>query len=258
MIVGGGPCGLACGRELRRRGHERFVILESAATAGGLASSVVDCAGFTWDRGGHVVFSHFGEFDRLLAEVMGEEVEHHERSSFVHIGGTWVPYPLQNNLHRLPPALAEAALIGLVDAHHQPRSPESTSVDFATWMRSMFGVGLVELFMQPYNDKVWAHPADQMSSRWIAERVSTIDWRQALRSVVRQVDDVAWGPNNLFAFPSRGGTGEIYRRVAADSPTGSSSEPRWWRSTSTLAPSGSAPGAESSSTNSSGPDHSID
>ncbi len=217
MVVGGGPCGLACARELLARGHRQVVLLESAPGPGGLAASIVDPAGFTWDRGGHVVFSHYGEFDRLLADVMGTDIEHHERSSYVHVGGAWVPYPMQNNLHRLPPALAEQALTGLIEAQHAvgPEGADGPEMDFGTWMLATFGHGIVQQFMRPYNEKVWAQPVSAMSSRWIAERVSTVDWRHALRSVVRGQDDVTWGPNNLFAFPSQGGTGEIYRRAAA-------------------------------------------
>ena len=215
-IVGGGPCGLACARELRARGRDDVVLLERAGHVGGLASSIVDPAGFTWDRGGHVVFSHYGEFDRLLTDVMGDDVEHHERSSFVRLGGEWIPYPLQNNLHRLPGQMAEEALVGLIDAQRATGRSTVAAPDFGTWMQSTFGDGIVRLFMRPYNEKVWAHPASAMSSRWIAERVSTVDWRQAVRSLVHRVDDEAWGPNNLFAFPKHGGTGEIYRRAAID------------------------------------------
>ncbi|MCU1359050.1 MAG: amine oxidase flavin-containing [Ilumatobacteraceae bacterium] len=226
VIVGGGPCGLACARELIELGRHDMLVLESASGPGGLASSIVDPAGFTWDRGGHVVFSHYGEFDRLLADVMGDDVEHHDRSSFVHIGGSWVPYPMQNNLHRLPPAMAETALTGLISAQHAPAAQlpsghdatgqtATGEVDFDTWMRETFGEGIVDLFMRPYNEKVWAQPARAMGSRWMAERVSTVDWRQAIRSVITGTDDVTWGPNNTFAFPSSGGTGEIYRRAAA-------------------------------------------
>jgi uncharacterized protein with NAD-binding domain and iron-sulfur cluster len=87
VIVGAGPCGLACAQELVAQGHDHIDVLEASDRPGGLASSVVDPAGFPWDRGGHVVFSHYREFDRLLAEVMGSDVEHHARSSYVHVGG---------------------------------------------------------------------------------------------------------------------------------------------------------------------------
>jgi len=190
-------------------GHDDFAVMEAASHAGGLASSVVDAAGFTWDLGGHVVFSHYGEFDRLLAEVMGPDLLHHERSSFVRIADGWVPYPFQNNLHHLPAALAEEALAGLIHAGHEPAGD-----DFGSWMRRTFGEGIVRQFMQPYNEKVWAHPAAVMSAGWIAERVAVVSWQQALHSVVHRTDDPGWGPNNLFAFPATGGTGEIYRRAA--------------------------------------------
>jgi protoporphyrinogen oxidase len=53
-----------------------------------------------------------------------------------------------------------------------------------------------------------------MQSHWIGERVSVVDYKGALRTVIFGDDDVAWGPNNTFMFPAYGGTGEIYRRVA--------------------------------------------
>lgn len=221
--MGAGPCGLACARELQRLGHDEFLIMEAADGPGGLAASVVDPAGFTWDRGGHVVFSHYGEFDKLLTDVMAGDLLRHDRSSYIRIAGGWVPYPFQNNLHRLPPALVEQAVVGLVEAaisrsQAVTRDDEidaGAEVDFETWMNAMFGRGIVEQFMRPYNEKVWAHPASTMSSQWMAERVATVDWRLSMRSVFSGHDDVAWGPNNQFSFPACGGTGEIYRRAAA-------------------------------------------
>jgi protoporphyrinogen oxidase len=213
LIVGAGPCGLACARELTELGHRDHELLESHSSPGGLASSVVDANGFTWDRGGHVVFSHYGEFDRLLADVMGDDLEHHDRSSYVHVDGAFVPYPFQNNLHHLPDDLAEEALAGLIETHLHRCEPEAT-VDFETWMHARFGSGICRQFMAPYNEKVWAQPISTMSASWIAERVPVVAWRDALHNLVHRQDDPGWGPNNRFSFPSTGGTGEIYRRAA--------------------------------------------
>jgi protoporphyrinogen oxidase len=208
-IIGAGPCGLACGRELAALGHDDWAIYERADYAGGHASSAVDPAGFTWDQGGHVVFSHFGEFDRLLDEALGDDVHEHERSSYVRLDGRWVPYPFQNNLRYLAPEDAYDCLVGLIDA---PGADGSES--FAVWMERTFGEGITSRFMRPYNTKVWAVPPELMSATWIAERVSVVDPKRALRSILLGLDDVGWGPNNTFRFPRSGGTGEIYRRVA--------------------------------------------
>jgi protoporphyrinogen oxidase len=210
VIIGAGPCGLACARELVRNGHDDWLLFERSTTAGGHASSVVDRAGFTWDLGGHVVFSHFGEFDLLLEEVMGPDVAEHERSSYVRHRDRWVPYPFQNNLRYLPPADAYECLLGLVEA-----AGVDGAHDFGSWMEGTFGAGITKHFMRPYNTKVWAVPPERMSATWIADRVSVVDYRRALRSLVLAEDDVGWGPNNMFRFPISGGTGEIYRRLAA-------------------------------------------
>jgi protoporphyrinogen oxidase len=209
-VIGAGPCGLGCLRELDRLGMHDVVVLEAASRPGGLASSVTDARGFTWDRGGHVVFSHHGEFDRLLADVLGDEVLHHDRSSWVLADGSWVPYPFQNNLHRLDPDTALECLVGMIEAQG---SIDGT--DFGSWIRVTFGAGVARHFMTPYNEKVWATAASAMSADWIAERVSVTDWRQVLASTLSRTDDVTWGPNNQFAFPAVGGTGEIWRRAAA-------------------------------------------
>ncbi|MBA3430852.1 MAG: FAD-dependent oxidoreductase [Actinobacteria bacterium] len=209
LVVGAGPCGLACARELAGLGHRNWALVERSDGPGGLASSIVDPQGFTWDHGGHVVFSHFGEFDRLLEEVMGDEVFRHERSSYVRFDDRWVPYPFQNNLRHLPPAIAHECVLGLIEA-----TGGDPSMDFLKWMRATFGEGITNHFMLPYNFKVWATPPERMASHWIAERVSVVDYRRALRNLVLGEDEVAWGPNNTFVFPAYGGTGEIYKRLA--------------------------------------------
>ncbi len=208
-IIGAGPCGLACARELERLGHRNWRVYESGSEVGGLARSVRDPAGFTWDLGGHVVFSHYGEFDALLAEVMGAEVRHHDRSSYVRAGDRWVPYPFQNNLRHLPPEVMRECLDGLAQA-----PGGAASMNFADWMDAVFGPGITRHFMAPYNAKVWATAPERMSARWIAERIAVIDHARAARAVAAGADDAGWGPNSHFRFPAQGGTGEIYRRLA--------------------------------------------
>jgi protoporphyrinogen oxidase len=212
-IIGAGPCGLGCARELDRLGFEHWSVFERESQAGGLASSVLDPQGFTWDLGGHVVFSHFGEFDSLLDEVMGADVYEHERASYIRFDGSWVPYPFQNNLRYLPSEVVVECLLGLIEA-----PGGDPTMDFAAWMEATFGPGITRVFMRPYNAKVWTVPADEMASAWIGERVSVVDYRRALENVLLERDDVGWGPNNTFRFPSSGGTGEIYRRLAEQLP----------------------------------------
>ncbi|MER6106369.1 FAD-dependent oxidoreductase [Streptomyces sp. NPDC001832] len=217
VILGAGPCGLACADELTRLGHRDWTLLEAAPVPGGLAASVVDPAGFTWDLGGHVVFSHFGEFDRLLAELFAPgELLLHDRSSYVRFRDRWVPYPFQQHLHHLPADDAEACVHDLLVACQRREQRLPVSADFATWLRGMYGSGLVERFFGPYNSKVWAMTPERMASSWVAERVAPVDPDEILAAFSGTAPPARrWGPNSTFAFPACGGTGEIWRRLAA-------------------------------------------
>lgn len=209
-ILGAGPTGLAAAWRLREKGRDDFLVLERADHAGGLAASHTDSAGFTWDIGGHVVFSHYDYFDRLLDGLLGEDYLEHQRVARVRAAGTWVPYPFQNNIRHLPEEERWECVRGLLPGHR----PEGRPENFAQWFDVVFGPGVARIFMRPYNFKVWATPPEDMAFQWIGERVSVVDLESVLERLVRGQDDDQWGPNNAFRFPLFGGTGEIYRRLA--------------------------------------------
>jgi protoporphyrinogen oxidase len=212
LIVGAGPTGLGAAHRLKQLGYRSFQVLEADSHAGGLASSFVDDEGFTWDVGGHVQFSHYDYFDRAMVEALGENGWlHHERESWVWIADRFVPYPFQNNLRYLPKEMIARAVRGLTT--RPPRTP-SPSQDFGSWIDQVFGSGIKEIFMGPYNYKVWAYPVEQLWAGWVGERVATVDLARSLDNIFLEKDDLSWGPNNTFQFPTHGGTGAIWRSLA--------------------------------------------
>ncbi|WP_045221213.1 protoporphyrinogen/coproporphyrinogen oxidase [Desulfonatronum thioautotrophicum] len=213
LILGAGPTGLGAAQRLRELGVTDYLILEKNAHPGGLSASFRDDQGFTWDIGGHVVFSHYAYFDRLLEDLLGQDYLEHQRKAMIRIAETWVPYPFQNNIRHLPPDLQWQCIQGLLDRHEQEPA-SGTPAHFRDWILQVFGPGIAELFLFPYNFKVWAYPTETMAWNWIGERVSVVDVRRVLKNIVFQQDDVSWGPNNLFRFPLHGGTGEIFSRLA--------------------------------------------
>jgi UDP-galactopyranose mutase len=124
LILGAGPTGLGAGWRLAQRGHANWAIRERNAYPGGLSASFLDAQGFTWDIGGHVVFSHYPEFDRFFDEMTGGDVFRHERRSYIRLAGAWIPYPFQNNIHRLPPNLRQECLDGLEQVAGANRTPQ--------------------------------------------------------------------------------------------------------------------------------------
>jgi protoporphyrinogen oxidase len=216
VIIGGGPTGLGAAYRLHELDYENWVLYEKSNYMGGHACSHVDDHGFVWDEGGHVIFSHYPYFDKLVNDMLGKEENQWVRESWIVKENSWIPYPFQNNLRYLPKSVQVSCLLGAAKAAANRNSQESSN--FRDWILATFGEGIAEAFMFPYNSKVWTTPLEQMSKSWMAERVSVVDFKRLLENVLYERDDVGWGPNSKFRFPLYGGTGEIYRRMAQRFP----------------------------------------
>jgi protoporphyrinogen oxidase len=212
LIVGAGPTGIGAAYRLKALGYENFLVVDALSAAGGLASSYVDDKGFTWDVGGHVQFSHYSYFDQAMTDALGADGWlHHERESWVWIANRFVPYPFQNNLRHLPAEMIAKAIRGLIN---RPPARPMANLDFGSWIDQNMGAGLKEIFMAPYNFKVWAYPVEQLWAGWVGERVALVDQTRVLENIFLERDDLSWGPNNTFHFPLKGGTGAIWRALA--------------------------------------------
>lgn len=211
LILGAGPTGLGAAWRLREMGSQDWLLLEAQDAPGGLAASFRDEHGFTWDVGGHVQFSHYAYYDAVLDRALGDAWLLHEREAWVWIKGRFVPYPFQENLHRLDPEDGAAALRGLEEA--VARTPEPAA-DFETWIVRTFGDWIAQHFLWPYNRKVWGHPLSRLGVGWMGERVAVPDLDRVRHALRTGEDQVSWGPNRSFRFPRVGGTGAIWRAVA--------------------------------------------
>lgn len=215
VIIGGGPTGLGAAYRLHELGYTNWSLIDRAPDVGGLSCTVKDDKGFLWDMGGHVIFSHYAYFDKAIDDAMQGAWCNHERESWVWMRNRFIPYPLQNNIHRLPAADLQKCLDGLVDITRQPVTAVS---NFRDWIQQKFGPGLADVFMVPYNFKVWAFPPEAMDFGWMGERVATVDLKRILGNMVWQKDEKSWGPNATFRFPAHGGTGAIWTNLGARLP----------------------------------------
>jgi protoporphyrinogen oxidase len=211
-IIGAGPTGLGAAWRLNELSHDSWLLIDADKSAGGLAASVIDENGFVWDKGGHVLFSHYDYFDDALNNCMGDNWVQHERQAWVWMRDQFIPYPLQNNIWRLPPGDLTSCIDGLLAIHNKTVT-SSTADTFEDWILANFGQGLADVFFLPYNYKVWAYPSKLMSACWMQERVAKVDLSRILHNLVQRKDDLGWGPNSTFRFPKHGGTGRIWQSM---------------------------------------------
>ncbi|MBL6988282.1 MAG: NAD(P)-binding protein [Bacteriovoracaceae bacterium] len=210
LIIGAGPTGLGAAYQMGMQNQNDFLVIEKAPQVGGLSSSFVDNKGFTWDIGGHVLFSHFAYFDQaLLKAIHADQWLTHKRQAWIWKSKRFIPYPFQNNIHYLPSQQFQLCLDGLEQVTNSNSKNESTA-NFEDWIYNRFGKAIAESFMIPYNCKVWKCHPREMNYSWVADRVSVIDLEQIKKNFATSKSDSSWGPNSTFLFPKNGGTGYIW------------------------------------------------
>lgn len=212
LIIGAGPAGLGAAYRLRELGISDFMVLEATNQVGGLAASDIDDHGFVWDLGGHVHFSHYSYYDAAVEKALGKSgwIEH-IRNSQIWIKNRFVPYPFQNNIHRLPTTDQWHCLFGLLTSVFS--SQNRPYKNFLEWIRGRFGSGIARIFMVPYNEKVWAHQLSDMGTGWMGERVAPVNIMKIFLNTFFKRDVLAWGPNSAFRFPLEGGSGGLWNAI---------------------------------------------
>ncbi|KAL7274449.1 hypothetical protein RUND412_002642 [Rhizina undulata] len=220
LVIGAGPTGLGAAKRLNQLNEASWLLLDANETPGGLASTDVTPEGFLYDVGGHVIFSHYKYFDDCLNEALPREEDWytHQRISYVRCKNLWVPYPFQNNISMLPKEEQVSCMNGMIDAALEARVANTKPKNFDEWIVRMMGEGIADLFMRPYNFKVWAVPTTKMQCEWLGERVAAPDLKTVTKNVILQKTAGNWGPNATFRFPAYGGTGGIWIAVANTLP----------------------------------------
>ena len=72
--------------------------------------------------------------------------------------------------------------------------------NFDEWIMRVMGKGIADIFMRPYNFKVWAVPTTEMQCSWLGERVATVNTERAIANVIHGKEDAGWGPNAVFRY----------------------------------------------------------
>jgi protoporphyrinogen oxidase len=218
-ILGAGISGLALARLLVEGGFPRtdLHLFEGSGTVGGLCrSKSVD--GFTYDvAGGHILYSKdTGTLDWMKACAGGERAfVRRDRNTKIRYGASWVHYPFENGLGDLPPQDNFECLKGYVEAwHHRQVNGAPAPGDFKGWVRWRFGEGIARHFMDPYNEKIWKRPLEEISSGWVAGRVPDAPIDDVLRASIG-IRTEGYQHQSIFYYPRNGGFQAITDGVSA-------------------------------------------
>jgi protoporphyrinogen oxidase len=203
VILGGGLTGLSAAWHLD--GVESLV-LERDAEPGGLCRSFAE-DGFTFDCTGHLLHLREPRFRDLVERLAPGAFAAHERRALIFSKGTFTPYPFQANLHGLPVDTVKDCVAGFVEAllrREKAGEPDPQRATFKEWVEAIFGAGIAQHFMLPYNAKLWRVDLDEIECGWVSWSIPRPTLREvldgALGATVRGL-----GYNPTFLYPRRGG-----------------------------------------------------
>lgn len=202
-VLGGGLTGLVVG------GHQRheYEVLEAGSRPGGHCQSLLE-GGYTFDVGGpHILFSSNQEILAQIYRQLGDNLAQRRRDNRIYYRGRLVKYPFENGLYDLEPQDRFECLYHYLNNDYPPPA------NFKEWMYHVFGRGIAEKYMIPYNEKIWNIPADQMAFDWVDGRVP----RPPVADVIKAAVGVAtegYTHQLHFGYPKSGGIEALPRAYA--------------------------------------------
>ena len=202
-VLGGGLSGLVVGGH---RGHE-YEVLEAGARPGGHCQSLLE-DGYTFDVGGpHILFSRNQEILTQIHRQLGDNVAQRRRDNRICYKGRLVKYPFENGLYDLDPQDRFECLYYYLNNDYSPPT------NFKEWMYHVFGRGIAEKYMIPYNEKIWNIPADQMAFDWVDGRVPRPPVEDVIKAAVG-VETEGYTHQLYFGYPKSGGIEALPRAYA--------------------------------------------
>lgn len=196
LIVGAGMTGLAFANFLE---NDDVLIVERDREIGGWCKTVRQ-DGFVWDYSGHFFHFKHPDIEAYLRERMDpDEVITVEKNSLIHIAGHKVDFPFQKNIHQLPKELFIDALYDLFFREEAASEVESDS--FKGMLYEKFGRSIAELFLIPYNEKLYACDLEELDRDAMGRFFPYADLKSIVRNM-RRPDNASY--NATFTYPIHG------------------------------------------------------
>jgi protoporphyrinogen oxidase len=148
----------------------------------------------------------------------------------VWIEGRLIPTPVQRNIHRLPLAQFASSLWGLWElkqgcTREIRNGSHQRGSNLLEYLEAQFGTQLTSHVMAPLNQKMWAHPPENLCSSWATHRsgskeknIPEVVIGNVLRNFLLRRDEPGWTKASRVRYPLKGGVGAIWSALYSRLP----------------------------------------
>ncbi|WWW75640.1 FAD-dependent oxidoreductase [Escherichia coli] len=209
IIIGAGVTGLSYANFTKND----YLIIEGENEPGGYCRTIKS-SGFTWDYSGH--FFHFK--NEHIKNYIFERMEHQEifnvnKITSIYIKNTYIDFPFQKNIHQLPKDDFINCLVDLYEATKKDKKTNKYN-SFKEMIYMNFGNTICDLFLIPYNEKLYATSLDRLDSSAMGRFFPNANFDDVIRNF-RVADADSY--NNSFVYPE-GGAYEYIKALLKNIP----------------------------------------
>ena len=191
LIIGAGISGLTFANYV-----DDYLILEKENEVGGYCRTIKK-KDFIWDYAGH--FFHFNteEFKKKFIDDMPKEkILFQEKNTKILYKDRFIDYPFQTNIHQL----SQSEFIDCL--YYLFTKEEKDNYDnFLDMLYGKFGKSIVEKFLKPYNEKLYAIDLRQLDVDAMGRFFPYADKEAIIRNM-KEANNNSY--NNTFLYPKDG------------------------------------------------------
>lgn len=192
LILGGGIAGLSLASFLK----SQSIVLERQPVVGGLSRSY-KLDGIAYDIGPHIIFSKNKQVLDLHTSMI--ETNQVRRSNQILYKGRYIKYPFENDLGKLPAEDRDRCLQEFLNNPYE----EYHSGNMLQFFLKTFGEGITNLYLQPYNQKIWKFDPSCMDTQMV-DRIPKPPKEDVIASA-KGVETEGYTHQLYFNYPRRGG-----------------------------------------------------
>lgn len=192
LIIGAGISGLTFANYIK----DDYLIIEKENEVGGYCRTIKQ-GNFIWDYAGH--FFHFktDEFKKMfIDQVDSDDIISKDKCTKIIYKDLLVDYPFQTNIHQLE---KDEFIDCLYDLFNKTEKENYDS--FLDMLYGKFGKSIVEKFLKPYNEKLYACDLTTLDKDAMGRFFPYANINQIINNMKKN-EDVSY--NNKFLYPRNG------------------------------------------------------
>ncbi len=191
LIIGAGISGLTFANY-----SDDYLIIEKDNQAGGYCKTHY-VGDYVWDYAGH--FFHFKteEFkNKFVNSLSADDFVTQEKKTYVFFDNSLIDYPFQTNIHQLSKDKFIDCLYDLFN-----KEEKDNYDNFLDMLYGKFGKSITEMFLRPYNEKLYACDLTILDKDAMGRFFPYADIKSIINNMKENNNN---SYNNTFLYPKRG------------------------------------------------------